>query len=58
MTNEKIAESELLKMLKNLERMFVSAQQCLNDYARDALLKALAIEAETLTLKMQAMLTQ
>ncbi|MDY4551576.1 MAG: hypothetical protein SPD54_07120 [Parabacteroides sp.] len=58
MTNEKIAESELLKMLKNLERMFVSAQQCLNEYARDALLKALAIEAETLTLKMQAMLTQ
>ena len=50
MTNEKIAESELLKMLKNLERMFVSAQQCLNEYARDALLKALAIEAETLPL--------
>lgn len=46
----------MLTMLENLERMFVAAQQCVNEYARDALLKALSIEAETLALKMSVML--
>lgn len=48
-------KSYLLMMLENLERMVVCVRQCVNIYARDALLKSFATEAETVALKMMVM---
>ena len=48
-------KSDMLTMLENLERMFDAIRYCVNERTRDPLLMAIAIEAETLALKMEAM---
>ena len=45
-------KSDMLTMLENLERMFDAIRYCFNEKARETLLMAMAIEAETLALKM------
>lgn len=48
-------KSDMLTMLENLERMFDAIRYCVNEKARETLLMAMAIEAETLALKMSVM---
>lgn len=48
-------KSDMLTMLENLERMFDAIRYCFNEQARNPLLMAMAIEAETLALKLQVM---
>jgi len=56
-TEEKqTCSSDMLTVLNNLELMFCSCRNCINESASRALMIAMAIEAETLALKMKAML--
>lgn len=48
--------SDMLAALENLEQMFHAYRYCLNGYAANAVLMGMAIEAQTLALKMKAML--
>lgn len=48
-------ESNMLTVLKNLERMFCAFRFCLNEDASKAVLFGMAIEAQTLALKLNTM---
>lgn len=48
--------SDMRLALENLERMFHAYRYCLNNHAANAVLFGMAIEAQTLALKMKAML--
>ncbi len=51
-------KSDMLTILENLERMFDAIRCCVNTQAYASLLMAMAIEAETLALKLQLMLSR
>lgn len=50
--------SNMLSVLKNLERMFMAYRYCVNADAGRAILFGMGIEAQTLALKMKAMLAR
>ena len=50
--------SDMLSALENLEQTFHAYRFCMNRYAANAVLMGLAIEAQTLALKMKAMLAR
>lgn len=50
--------SDMLAVLQNLERMFCVYRNCVNEYAGRAVLFGMGIEAQTLALKMKAMLAR
>lgn len=53
---QRICLSDMRLSLENLERMFHACRYCLNNHAANAVLFGMAIEAQTLALKMKAML--
>lgn len=55
---QQTCSSDMLCALMNLERMFHTYRFCLNEYAANAVLLGMAVEAQTLALKMKAMLAR
>ena len=55
-SGQQTCSSDMLSALENLEQMFHAYRFCMNGHAANAVLMGMAMEAQTLALKMKAML--
>ena len=57
-TGQRTSSSDMLTALQNLEQMFQVCRLCTNQVASDSVLMGMALEAQTLALKMKTMLAR